>query len=211
VNERLVAAGKRFARFATRAVVRWPWLWRVFRRPLRAQFDALAPGWQGLARAGAAKPLTSAFERLDAPPSRILDLGTGTGNGAQLAASRFPEAEVTGVDLSPGMIEEALRRLPEDLAGQVRYQVGDASALPFEEGAFDLVLLLNMIPFFSEIARVTAPGGAVVVVHGSGASTPIWTPAETLREQLGAAGFERFEEIEIEGATALLARKGKPE
>ena len=38
-----------------------------------------------------------------------------------------------------------------------------------------------MIPFFAELARVTAPGGTVVVAHVSGASTPIWTPPETLR------------------------------
>jgi SAM-dependent methyltransferase len=211
VNELVVSAGKRFARFATRVVVRWPALWRVFRRPLRAQFDALAPGWQGIHGAGAAAPLTAAFERLDEPPARILDLGTGTGNGAQLAAARFPDAEVTGVDMSAGMIAEAGRRLPAELAGRVRFEVGDASALPFPDGAFDLVLLLNMIPFFPEIARLTAPGGAVAIVHGSGPSTPIWTPAATLRRELQPLGFERFEELVQGGATALLARKEKPE
>lgn len=211
MNEFLVAAGKRFARFATRVVVRWPALWRVFRRPLRAQFDALAPGWQGIHSAGAAAPLAVAFDRLERPPARILDLGTGTGNGAQLAASRFPEAEVIGVDMSSGMIEEAGRRLPAELAGRVRFEVGDASALPFPDAAFDLVLLLNMIPFFPEIARLTAPGGVAAFVHGSGPSTPIWTPAATLRRELEPLGFDRFEELEEGGATALLAWNGKPE
>ena len=91
-------------------------------------------------------------------------------------AERFPEAEVLGVDLSPAMIEEARRRCRRELAGRVRFDVADASALPVADGEFDLVVLLNMIPFFSELARVTASGGTVVVANVSGASTPIWTP-----------------------------------
>ena len=154
VNELAVGIGKRFARFATRAVVRWPALWRLFRWPLRAQFDALARQWQGPGGAGAVAPLTVVFERVPRPPARILDLGTGTGNGAQLAAGRFPDATVTGVDMSPGMIAEAGRRLPAEFVLWVRFEVADASALSFEDGGFDLVLLLNMIPFFSEIARL---------------------------------------------------------
>jgi SAM-dependent methyltransferase len=211
VNELVVAAGKRFARLATRAVVRRPGLWRVFRGPLRAQFDALAPGWQGVQGSAVSAPLAAVLDRLEAPPRRILDLGTGTGNGAQLAAGRFPEAEVTGADLSAGMVAEAERRLPAELAGRVRFQVADASALPFPDAAFDLVLLLNMIPFFGELARVTAPGGAVAVVHSGGPATPIWTPPETLREKLAAHGFAGFEELAAGSGTALLARKPKAE
>lgn len=207
MNELVIGIGKRFARFATRVVVRWPALWRVFRTPLRAQFDALARGWQGPGGAGAAAPLAAVFDRLSGPPKCILDLGTGTGNGAQLAAARFPEATVTGVDLSPGMIEEARRRLPAELAGRVRFEVADASALAFQDGAFDLVLLLNMIPFFSEIARITAPGGTVAIVHGWGASTPIWTPPETLRTGLAPFGFGEFDELAAGSGTALIARR----
>ena len=109
------------------------------------------------------------------------------------------------------MIEEAGRRLPAELADRVSFQVADASALPFADGAFDLVLLLNMIPFFAELARVTAPGGAVAIVHGSGPSTPIWTPPETLREKLAPWGFGNFEELAAGSGTALLARKAKAE
>lgn len=203
----LVAVGKRFARLTTRAVVARPSLWRLFRRPLRAQFDALAPEWDGIVRPDALAPLSLALARLDSAPARVLDLGTGTGKAARLVAERFAEADVVGVDLAPAMVEQARRLLPAQLAGRVRFEVADASELPFGDGAFDLVVLLNMIPFFAELARVTAPGGTVVVVHVSGPSTPIWTPSETLRARLAPLGFGSFEELAADGGTALLARR----
>jgi SAM-dependent methyltransferase len=211
VNELIVGIGKRFARFATRIVVRWPSLWRLFRGPLRAQFDALAPEWDAILGPEALAPLAAALDRLDQAPGRALDVGTGTGKAARLLALRFPEAEVEGVDLAPAMVEQARLLLPAELAGRVRYAVSDASELPFDDGAFDLVVLLNMIPFFPELARVTASGGAVVIAHVSGPSTPIWTPSETLRERLAPLGFGSFEELAAGGGTALLARKSTTE
>jgi malonyl-CoA O-methyltransferase len=151
MSEWLEQAGRRFARLVTRAVVARPWLWRLFRRPLRAQFDWLAPVWDERRGPEALLPLQVAFDRLDGEPKRVLDLGTGTGKAARVAADRFPAAEVVGVDLSPAMIEEARRLLPINLAGRVGFEVADASSLPFEDGAFDLVVLLNMIPFFDEL------------------------------------------------------------
>ena len=97
---------------------------------------------------------------------------------------------MVGVDLAPKMVEEARALLPVDLAGRVRFEVGDASSLEFEPGAFDLVVLLNMIPFFEELARVTAPGGTVLFAFSSGPETPIYVPTEKLRERLEPLGFE---------------------
>jgi SAM-dependent methyltransferase len=204
-SERLDAAGKRFARLVTDAVVARPRLWRLFRRPLQAQFDWLAPHWEGNRSPHHLAPLEDALERLDAHPCRALDLGTGTGLAARLVARRFPDADVVGVDLSPGMVDEARRRLPLDLAERVRFQVADASALPFEDGAFDLVTLLNMIPFFEELARVTAPGGTILLASSYGAETPIYVPPQTLRARLGALGFEGFREFRAGEGTAFVA------
>lgn len=207
MNALLTAAGKRFARLATRAVVARPGLWRVFRGPLRAQFDALAPEWDGILGPEALAPLAAALERLATPPARVLDLGTGTGKAARLVAERFPQAEVLGVDLAPAMVEQARRLLPPEFPPRVRFEVADASALPVRTEAFDLVVLLNMIPFFAELARVTAPGGTVVVAHVSGPSTPIWTPPEAVRAGLAPFGFTSFEELAAGTGTALLARR----
>jgi ubiquinone/menaquinone biosynthesis C-methylase UbiE len=49
----------------------------------------------------------------------------------------------------------------------------DAAQLPVHDGAFDAVVLINMFLFPAEVARVLAPGGAVVWVNSSGPTTPI--------------------------------------
>ena len=200
--------GRRLARLTTNAVVARPRLWRGFRWLTRAQFDRLAPVWDSMRRPEAFAALERALEALPEAPKRVLDLGTGTGLAAFVAARRFPEAEVVGADLAPGMVEQARQRTPPELAERVRFEQADAARLPFEDGAFDLVQLANMIPFFDELARVTAPGGHVVFSFSAGPETPIWVSSDRLRSELSTQGFAEFADFEAEGATALLARKG---
>jgi ubiquinone/menaquinone biosynthesis C-methylase UbiE len=140
----------------------------------------------------------------------VLDLGTGTGLAAFLVGRRFPEAEVVGVDLSSRMVEEATRKTPPELAGRVSFQQGDASHLPFADESFDLVTLANMIPFFDELDRVTAPGGWVAFSFSAGPETPIWVPPERLRDELSRRGFADFADFQAGSGTALLARKREP-
>lgn len=199
--------GRRFARVTTNVVVARPRLWRGFRWLMQAQFERLAPVWDSMRRPEAFAALERALEALPAAPRRVLDLGTGTGLAAFVAARRFPEAAVVGVDLAPGMIDQAHRSTPPELAERVGFQQADAVRLPFEDGAFDLVQLANMIPFFDEVTRVTAPGGHVVLSFSAGPETPIWVPPDRLRRELAAHGFTDFAEFEAEGGTALLARK----
>jgi len=197
---------QRFARLVTDAVVRRPWLWRVLRRPLRAMFDGLAPTWE--TRIGPHHLWALDLALADVPPpARILDLGTGTGVVAFALAERYPQAEVVGIDLSPGMIEEARAKVPPELAGRVRFEVGDAAALEQSDGEFDLVVLSNMIPFFDELARVAAASGTLVFSFSKGAGTPIYVSPERLREELAGRGFAEFAEFSAEPATALRARR----
>lgn len=198
--------GRRLARIATDAVVRRPALWRVFRPLLRTQFDGLAPLWDRIVSPGHLDPLLAALEDVEAP-RRAVDLGTGTGAAALAVAERFPEAEVTGLDLSPAMVAAATAKLPPELAGRVRFRVGDASALPLEDGACDLVTLANMIPFADELARILAPGGTLVCAFSRGASTPIYVAPERLRRDLAARGFADFADFSAGAGTALRARK----
>jgi ubiquinone/menaquinone biosynthesis C-methylase UbiE len=202
-----VSLGRRFARLATNAVVRRPTLWRLFRGPIRRQFDRLAPQWDDILMADHLAGFERALEQVEPPPRRALDLGTGTGDGAFAVARRFPEAEVVGVDLAVSMIEEARRKTGPELAGRMRFEVGDAAALPFEDGAFQLVTLANMIPFFDELARVVAPGGYVVFSFSGGSETPIYVDPARLRAELERREFTHFAELEVGRGTAFLARK----
>ena len=200
--------GRRFARLATDAVVRRPWLWRLFRPLTRLQFDRMAPRWTAMRSADAFASLEAALDSLPQPPGRALDLGTGTGLAAFAVARHFPDAEVVGADLSEAMVAQAQADTPAELAGRVRFQAADAAQLPFEEGAFELVVLANMIPFFNELERVVSPGGHVVFMFSAGPETPIWVPPERLRKELESRGFSDFAGFEAGVGTALLARKG---
>ena len=204
VEQRL---GRKFARVVTNAVVGRPALWRAFRGPIRRQFDRLAPRWDTMRSSDAFEPLEQALAAIPSPPSRVLDLGTGTGLAALVLARRFPEAEVVGVDVSERMIEVARRNTPPELAERVRFDPADAARLPYEDGSFQLVSLANMIPFFDELERVTAPGGWLVFSFSAGPETPIWVPPERLRAELGGRGFSDFADFHAGGGTAVLARK----
>lgn len=200
---------QRFARVATRAVVRYPRLWRLFRRPMRAMFDGLSPVWDEIRSAGHLASYEAALAAVEAAPRRALDLGTGTGDGAVAIARRWPDAEVVGLDLSGRMVEAARRKLPGGLESRVRFEVGDAARLPYPDGSFDLVGLANMIPFFAELARVVAPGGWAVFGFSLGPETPIYVPPQELREALARHGFDEFRELAAGPGTALLARRGE--
>ena len=94
---------------------------------------------------------------------RWLDVATGTGAVARLAAKAG--ATVTGLDLAPDLIETA--RSQTDAAGlSIRFDVGDAEALPYEDESFDVVVSTYGVMFAPdhaavarELARVTRPGG----------------------------------------------------
>jgi len=199
-----VNAGQRFARLVTEVVVRRPTLWRLFRGPMRKQFDRLAPVWDSMRDPQAFAPVEVALERLPSPPRHVLDLGTGTGSVARLVASRFPEADVVGADISERMIDEARKRTDSQ---RVRYEVADAERLPYDDGSFDLVTLGNMIPFFDELTRIVASGGHVLFAFSGGPGTPIYVAPARLRDELGRRGFVEFAELSAGRGTAFLATK----
>jgi ubiquinone/menaquinone biosynthesis C-methylase UbiE len=199
--------GRKFARFTTNQVVRWPRAWPLFRRLTRAQFNRMAPVWDEMRSTDAFAPIEVALDSLELAPRRVLDLGTGTGRAAFLLARRYPEAEVVGADLAADMLAEARRLTPPELADRVRFEEADAEKLPYANGSFELVSLANMIPFFDELARVTAQGGAVVFSFSAGPQTPIYVPPEVLKAQLAARGFSDFAEFAAGNGTSLVAQK----
>ncbi len=199
--------GRKFARFTTNQVVRHPWAWRLLRRLTRLQFNRIAPVWDQRRTPEAFASLEAALDSIDTPPKRVLDLGTGTGRAAFILANRYPDAEVVGADLAAAMLAEARDRTPPELADRVRFEEADAERLPYPPGSFDLVTLANMIPFFDELERVTAPGGTVVFSFSVGSETPIYVRPELLREELSKRGFTDFADFAAGAGTALVARK----
>jgi ubiquinone/menaquinone biosynthesis C-methylase UbiE len=199
--------GRRFARLATSAVVRRPGLWPLLRRPLRRQFEQLAPVWDSGRVANHLAGFEAGLQVVPIEPRRALDLGSGTGDSAFALARRWPGVEVVGVDLAGAMVEEARRKTAPELSGRVRFEQADAAHLPFSDGAFDVVTLANMIPFFDELARVVAPGGYAVFGFSSGARTPIYVPPERLRTELERRGFADFREVDAGPGAAVVARK----
>jgi len=196
---------QRYARVVTDLVTARPGLWRVLRRPFVWSFGAIAADWeekrvspQHLA------PLDAALAWVPGEPATALDVGTGTGAGARAIVRRFDGTSVTGVDASQPMIDQARARASSD---RERYDVADAADLPYPDGSFDLVTQLNMIPFFDELARVTAPGGYVAVAFSRGAQTPIWVPLDRVQTELERRGFAHVANFSAGTGVALLARR----
>jgi demethylmenaquinone methyltransferase/2-methoxy-6-polyprenyl-1,4-benzoquinol methylase len=97
--------------------------------------------------------------------SRALDVATGTGDLAIELARRG--ARVTGIDFAPRMLEVARRKAPG-----VELEQGDALDLRFDDGVFDAVTVgfgarnfADLDRGLREMARVTRPGGRVVVLE----------------------------------------------
>jgi ubiquinone/menaquinone biosynthesis C-methylase UbiE len=197
--------GRGYARFATNVAVRFPRLWPLVRPLIRKQFDLLAPVWDSMRSPDAFAPLEVALATVSEPVQSALDVGTGTGAAALAIAERFPTARVVGVDIAPEMVDQARQKARD--RQNLSFEVGDASALPYDDASFDLVTAANMIPFFDELARVLRPGGTLVVAFSLGPTTPIYVPTERMRKELAARGFTEFAEIQAGRGSALVARK----
>jgi SAM-dependent methyltransferase len=99
---------------------------------------------------------------------RWLDVATGTGEVARPAARGG--AQVTGLDLAPDLIETARERAADD-GLDISFEVGDAEALPYEDGSFDTVSSTFGVMFAPdhaavarELARVCRPGGRLALL-----------------------------------------------
>jgi ubiquinone/menaquinone biosynthesis C-methylase UbiE len=121
------------------------------------------------------------------PGEEFLDVGCGAGNMAQLAAGAG--AHVTGIDLSPRLIDVALERA-EAGGFHIHYSVGDAENLDVPDASFDVVSSCFGMIFApdhaaaaGELARVARPGGRL------GVST--WTPEGSVAEM-----FKVFSEFQ---------------
>lgn len=154
---------------------------------MRSMFDRIAPSYDRLNHL-----LSFGIDRLwrrratrrvaAAAPAAILDLAAGTGDWSLLLARRFPDARITGVDLSPEMLAAARRKAERrGLADRIRFEEGDAERLTAADGAFDLVTVGFGVRNFArleqclrEMHRVLRAGGTLAVLELSTPRNPLW-------------------------------------
>jgi arsenite methyltransferase len=102
---------------------------------------------------------------------RVLDLGSGAGTDSLVAAQMVgASGSVTGIDMTPEMLEKARASAAEMGVENVTFIEADAERLPFDDGSYDVVIsngVIDLIPdkaaVFSELFRVLAPGGRVQI------------------------------------------------
>jgi SAM-dependent methyltransferase len=124
-----------------------------------------------------ATDLSAQVRRLLGPFSgQELALDSGCGTGALAVALAPLVGEVVGADTNSDYLDAARRIAPEN----VRFVEGDATALPFDYGSFDIAACLRVLHHVhrpelavSELARVTRPGGRVLIADQLGSVDPL--------------------------------------
>lgn len=146
---------------------------------VQAMFDRVAPRYD-LANSVLSLGRDAHWRRVAAAAAEpvggaVLDVAAGTG-GLSRELTRRGATEVIALDLSHRMVAVGARRGPE----RVRFLTGDALRLPFADDMFDAVTIgfgLRNLPDpeagIAEFARVTRPGGRLVILEFS---RPTWPP-----------------------------------
>jgi ubiquinone/menaquinone biosynthesis C-methylase UbiE len=103
------------------------------------------------------------------PQATVLDIGCGTGEFERLVLSEHPEQRMVGVDLSVKMLEISQQKC--QAYPNVAFCTASASALPFPDHSFDMVVSASALHYFDqpevslgEMRRVLKPGGSVVIM-----------------------------------------------
>jgi arsenite methyltransferase len=102
---------------------------------------------------------------------RVLDLGSGAGTDSLIAAQMVGSGGgVTGIDMTPAMLEKARGAAAKMGAANVEFVESEAEQLPFADGTFDVVIsngVIDLIPdkdaVFAELYRVLTPGGRLQI------------------------------------------------
>ena len=109
-----------------------------------------------------------ALSRVAAAPSRVLDVGSGTGYVLRQLAARLPQAtEFTGVDAAPSMVAVASDSATDQ---RLRFQQGTAERLPVPDATYDLIVSTTSFDHWTdqaaglrECARALKPGGTLIL------------------------------------------------
>lgn len=135
--------------------------------------------------------------------SYVLDVGCGVGLTPAYLARRY-RCRIVGIDITQKMLvraREEIRR--RGVRRRVTLATGDAQALPFGDGLFDVTMAESVGVFladrelgFREYARVTKPGGYVAVTEPTWLAPPT-ARADAYMSTLGAVGLDREEWVTL--------------
>lgn len=160
-------------------------------RQVEEMFDSIAPAYDfmntamtfGLHKAWRDKAL-GMLRGVAPDPVRILDVATGTGDVAFRMHGMFPEADITGIDLSEGMLEVARKKARGMAQGKLTFKWADCLSLPFPDNTFDAVTVAYGVRNFqhldkgySEMLRVLKPSGTLCVIELSEPANPLMKTA----------------------------------
>lgn len=108
-------------------------------------------------------PFIEGLSQVNNEPKKILDICTGTGFAAFLAAEQFPESSIEAIDQSSEMIKLSRIKAEKEAIGNINFQIGNAMRLDYPDETFDLIVTSNAPIYLSEAARVLKPGGELLV------------------------------------------------
>ncbi|HWJ92791.1 MAG TPA: bifunctional demethylmenaquinone methyltransferase/2-methoxy-6-polyprenyl-1,4-benzoquinol methylase UbiE [Flavisolibacter sp.] len=114
-------------------------------------------------------------------PKRLLDVATGTGDMAILAAKMLPYTEIVGIDISEKMLEIGRKKIEQQHLGtKIELVAGDGETINFPDNSFDGVMVAFGVRNFEhlekgliEILRVLKPGARLVVLEFSKPRLPV--------------------------------------
>lgn len=154
---------------------------------VEAMFDSIAPAYDFMNRA-----MTAGMDRLwlrsllrrarAAAPADVADFATGTGDVALALKRALPQACVSGLDLSEGMLAKA-RAKAERAGADISFEQTDCTATGYADNSFDLVTIAYGIRNFADIEagyremlRILRPGGQLLVLELTEPATALVKP-----------------------------------
>jgi SAM-dependent methyltransferase len=167
---------------------------REFHRPMSAFYSHLAsliqPAYIEISRDA----------DIPADARNVLDIGGGDGRLAVVLANQYPGLpDITTADVAGAMAELARKRIEAaGLSARARSDVQDVHRLTYDDGAFDFIISFGSMHHWrdtaaglSELDRVLAPGGRMVIGDGCGRPTFKEIKAD-IAAQFGGTGWTAF-------------------